>query len=67
MQIRKIHYINYSVGRRFYLITAFNNIFLCPKYNGGDEWGGTFTMNPQKVYLSNEEYAEMIEQIKSAL
>ena len=40
---------------------------LCPKYKGGDEWGGIFQMNPQKVYLTDEEYAEMIEEIKKAL
>ena len=43
------------------------HIHLCPKYNGGDEWGGTFTMNPGKVYLSDDEYNEMIEKIKAAL
>ena len=43
------------------------HVHLCPKYKDGDEWGGTFTMNPQKVYLNKEEYAEMIESIKSAL
>ncbi len=43
------------------------HIHLCPKYKGGDEWGGTFTMNPQKVYLTDEEYSEMIEKIKAAL
>ncbi len=43
------------------------HVHLCPKYAGGDEWGGTFTMNPNKTYLSDEEYAEMIEKIKNAL
>ncbi len=43
------------------------HVHLCPKYKGGDEWGGTFTMNPQKVYLTDEEYAVMIEKIKAAL
>jgi diadenosine tetraphosphate (Ap4A) HIT family hydrolase len=43
------------------------HVHLCPKYKGGDEWGGTFQMNPQKVYLSDEEYAKMIEDIKNAL
>lgn len=43
------------------------HVHLCPKYKDGDEWGGTFTMNPQKIYLNKEEYAEMIESIKSAL
>ncbi len=43
------------------------HMHLVPKYEGGDEWGGTFQMNPDKVYLSEEEYAEMIEKIKAAL
>ena len=40
---------------------------LVPKYEGGDEWGGVFQMNPGKVYLTDEEYAEMIEKIKANL
>ena len=40
---------------------------LVPKYEGEDEWGGVFQMNPGKVYLSDEEYAEMIEKIKANL
>ena len=43
------------------------HMHLCPKYKDGDEWGGTFLMNPQKVYLTDEEYKEMIEKIKAAL
>ena len=43
------------------------HMHLCPKYKGGDEWGGTFAMNPGKVYLTDGEYAEMIEKIKAAL
>ncbi|MDE7301314.1 MAG: HIT family protein [Clostridia bacterium] len=43
------------------------HVHLCPKYQGGDEWGGTFTMNPNKTYLSDAEYAEMIEKITNAL
>ena len=43
------------------------HMHLCPKYKGGDEWGGIFQMNPQKVYLTDEEYAEMIEEIRQAL
>lgn len=43
------------------------HIHLVPKYNGGDEWGGTFAMNPDKVYLTEEEYAGMIEKIKANL
>lgn len=40
------------------------HMHLVPKYEGGDEWGGVFQMNPGKVYLTDEEYAEMIEKIK---
>jgi len=40
---------------------------LVPKYEGGDEFGGTFQMNPGKVYLTDAEYAEMIEKIKENL
>ena len=43
------------------------HVHLCPKYKDGFEWGGVFEMNPQKTYLSDEQYAEMIEKIKSAL
>ncbi len=43
------------------------HMHLVPKYNGGDEWGGTFQMNPDKTYLSEAEYAEMIDKIKSCL
>ena len=38
-----------------------------PKYEGGDEWGGVFQMNPDKVYLTEEEYTEMINKIKENL
>ena len=38
-----------------------------PKYKDGDEWGGIFQMNPGKVYLTDEEYTEMIEKIKANL
>lgn len=40
---------------------------LVPKYTDEFEWGGTFVMNPDKVYLNDTEYADMIDQIKSAL
>jgi diadenosine tetraphosphate (Ap4A) HIT family hydrolase len=43
------------------------HMHLCPKYKGGDEWGGTFMMNPQKTYLSDEQYQKMIDDIKAAL
>lgn len=43
------------------------HMHLVPKYKDGDEWGGVFQMNPDKVYLSEEEYAEMIARIKENL
>ena len=43
------------------------HMHLVPKYEGGDEWGGVFQMNPNKVYLTDAEYAEMIEKIKANL
>ena len=43
------------------------HMHLVPKTIGGDEWGGVFQMNPQKVFLSDEEYNEMIEKIKANL
>lgn len=43
------------------------HMHLVPKYKDGDEWGGVFQMNPDKVYLSEEAYAEMIAKIKENL
>ena len=40
---------------------------LVPKYKDEFEWGGIFAMNPQKVTLSDEEYAEIIAKIKENL
>ena len=40
---------------------------LVPKYEGGDEWGGIFQMNPGKVYLTDGEYQLMIDAIKANL
>lgn len=40
---------------------------LVPKYQGGPDFGGVFQMNPKKVYLTNEEYAQMAEVLKKAL
>ena len=40
---------------------------LVPKYTGAFEWGGTFAMNPDKNYLSEKEYEEMISKIKANL
>ena len=40
---------------------------LVPKYSGAFEWGTPFAMNPQKTFLTEAEYGEMIEKIKAAL
>lgn len=40
---------------------------LVPKYVDGPDYGGVFQMNPGKVYLSDEEYGEMVEKMKAAL
>lgn len=40
---------------------------LVPKYKDGFEWGGIFTMNPQKVTLGDAEYADAIKKIREAL
>lgn len=43
------------------------HMHLVPKYEGGDEWGSTFAMNPQKVFLTDTEYSDMIDLIKANL
>lgn len=43
------------------------HIHLVPKYVDGPDFGGTFTMNPQVVYLSDEEYTKMAESIGNVL
>ena len=40
---------------------------LAPKYVDGPDYGGTFQMNPGKVYLSDDEYAEMVAALKKEL
>ncbi|MDR0989107.1 MAG: HIT family protein [Prevotellaceae bacterium] len=40
---------------------------LAPKYVDGPDYGGTFQMNPGKVYLSEGEYNELIEALRSYL
>ncbi len=40
---------------------------LVPKYTDEFEWGGTFAMNPDRVYLSDEEYTELVNTLKEAL
>jgi len=33
----------------------------------GPDYGGTFQMNPGKVYLTDAEYAEMVEALRAEL
>lgn len=40
---------------------------LAPKYVDGPDYGGTFVMNPGKVYLSQEEYDSMINAMRKEL
>jgi len=41
---------------------------LVPKYqNDSFEWSTTFAMNPNRVFLTNEEYTEVIERIRRQL
>ena len=43
------------------------HVHLVPKYRDEFEWGGTFQMNPGKVFLTDAEYEEMIAAIKAQL
>lgn len=43
------------------------HMHLCPKYEGGDEWGGTFQMNPGKVYLTDAEYEVLAQKVRDNL
>ncbi len=40
---------------------------LVPKYKDEFEWGGVFAMNPEKTFLTNEEYDILIDKIKAFL
>src|SRR5258708_40169668 len=40
---------------------------LVPKYEGGPDFGGGVAMNPQKDYLTDAEYQEMVKAIKTNL
>ena len=40
---------------------------LVPKYSDEFEWGNTFAMNPERITLTEEEYQELINQIKENL
>ena len=39
------------------------HMHLVPKYKDKDEWGGTFQMNPQKTFLSDEEYEQIANEL----
>jgi Diadenosine tetraphosphate (Ap4A) hydrolase and other HIT family hydrolases len=43
------------------------HMHLVPKYEDEFEFGGIFEMNPQKVYLTDDEYNTVIEKIVKAL
>ena len=43
------------------------HMHLVPKYVEGDEWGSVFSMNPDKTYLTADEYEALSLQIKTAL
>ncbi|MEY2195990.1 HIT family protein [Neobacillus sp. BF23-41] len=43
------------------------HMHIVPKYEGRENWGSTFEMNPGKTYLTEEEYHNMIETIKRAV
>ncbi|KAA6318179.1 hypothetical protein EZS27_031782, partial [termite gut metagenome] len=40
---------------------------LVPKYVDGADYGGVFQMNPEKVFLSDTAYQELIDAVKSYL
>ena len=43
------------------------HMHIVPKYKDGYGFGGVFEMNPQKVFLSDNEYAVMTDKIAAAL
>jgi diadenosine tetraphosphate (Ap4A) HIT family hydrolase len=43
------------------------HMHIVPKYEGKEDWGSTFVMNPDKTYLTEEQYQEIIETIKKSL
>ncbi len=43
------------------------HMHIVPKYKDGYGFGGVFEMNPQKVFLSDDEYAVMTDKIAAAL
>jgi len=43
------------------------HIHVVPKYEDAPNWGSMFEMNPQKVYLSDDEYKKMAEELRKLL
>lgn len=43
------------------------HMHLVPKYEGETEWGDVFAMNPQKTYLTDAQYEEIIAAIREHL
>jgi len=43
------------------------HMHVVPKYSGGADWGNTFVMNPQKIYLSTDAYVQLANDIKQHL
>ena len=43
------------------------HIHVVPKYPDKDEWGSTFTMNPEKVKLMDLNYDGMIEELRTEI
>ncbi len=43
------------------------HMHIVPKYTGGFEFGGVFEMNPKKTYLTNDEYINAIDKIKTQI
>ena len=43
------------------------HMHVVPKYEGKENWGSTFDMNPGNTYLTDQEYQERIQELKKYL
>ena len=43
------------------------HMHVVPKYEGKENWGSTFEMNPGNIYLTDQEYQDKIQEIKTYL
>ena len=43
------------------------HMHIVPKYEGKENWGSTFEMNPGNTYLTDQEYQERIQELKKYL